>query len=153
MNPPLSSHTIERRVEFGETDMAGIVHFSHFFRYMEAGEHALWRAAGLSVAPREGPLAGFGWPRVAVHCDFSAPLRFEERFSVCAAVLERRTRSIRFGFLIHRVEGERLLCARGGITAVCVTAHDDGMRAAALPEAVAEAFAPLEAAAAVALGF
>ena len=31
--------------------MAGVVHFSWFFRYMEEAEHALWRAAGLSVAP------------------------------------------------------------------------------------------------------
>ena len=30
-----------RQVEFSETDMAGIVHYSNFFRYMEAAEHAL----------------------------------------------------------------------------------------------------------------
>ena len=29
-----------KRVEFSETDMAGIVHFSNFFRYMEMAEHA-----------------------------------------------------------------------------------------------------------------
>jgi len=29
-----------RRVEFAETDMAGIVHFSNFFRMMESTEHA-----------------------------------------------------------------------------------------------------------------
>jgi acyl-CoA thioester hydrolase len=27
---------LTRRVEFAETDMAGIVHFSNFFRYMES---------------------------------------------------------------------------------------------------------------------
>jgi len=27
-----------RRVEFGDTDMAGIVHFSRFFLWMEAAE-------------------------------------------------------------------------------------------------------------------
>ena len=35
-----------RRVQFHETDLAGLVHFSIFFRYMEEAEHALWRAAG-----------------------------------------------------------------------------------------------------------
>ena len=40
----------ERRVLFYETDAAGIVHFSWFFRYMEEAEHALWREAG-SVHP------------------------------------------------------------------------------------------------------
>ena len=28
----------QHRVEFAETDMAGIVHFSNFFRYMEMAE-------------------------------------------------------------------------------------------------------------------
>ena len=28
-----------RRIQFAETDMAGIVHFSNFFRYMEEAEH------------------------------------------------------------------------------------------------------------------
>ena len=47
-----------RRVQFGETDMAGIVHFSWMFRYMEEAEHALWRAAGLSIHP-PGTEVGF----------------------------------------------------------------------------------------------
>ena len=53
---------LRRRVHFYETDAAGIVHFSTFFRYMEEAEHALWRAAGLTVAPAG---AEPGWPRVA----------------------------------------------------------------------------------------
>ena len=57
----LSEYRLKRRVQFYETDMAGIVHFSWFFRYMEEAEHALWRAAGLSIAP---PDSAIGWPRV-----------------------------------------------------------------------------------------
>ena len=34
---------VVRRVEFSETDMAGIVHYSNFFRYMEAAEHGFFR--------------------------------------------------------------------------------------------------------------
>ena len=36
-------HRLQRRVEFSETDAAGIVHFSNFFRYMEGAEHAFLR--------------------------------------------------------------------------------------------------------------
>ena len=39
----------KRRIEFCDTDMAGIVHFSNFFRYMEAAECELLRTRGLSV--------------------------------------------------------------------------------------------------------
>jgi acyl-CoA thioesterase FadM len=41
--------TWNRRVEFAETDAAGIVHFSSFFLYMEQAEHALFRSLGLSI--------------------------------------------------------------------------------------------------------
>src|SRR5215831_6794970 len=40
----------QRRVEFADTDMAGIVHFANFFRYMEAAEVEFLRSRGLSVA-------------------------------------------------------------------------------------------------------
>ena len=44
-------HTFRTRrfVEFSDTDMAGIAHFSSFFRYMESAEHELVRSVGLSV--------------------------------------------------------------------------------------------------------
>ena len=41
-----------RRVEFRDTDMAGIVHFSVFFAYMEQAEHELLRSLGLGVGPK-----------------------------------------------------------------------------------------------------
>ena len=34
---------LTRQVEFSETDMAGIAHFTNFFRFMEAAEHAFFR--------------------------------------------------------------------------------------------------------------
>ncbi|MEL7264077.1 MAG: hypothetical protein AAFP69_04590, partial [Planctomycetota bacterium] len=41
--------SIQRRVEFRDTDAAGIVHFSAFFPFMETAEHAFLRSLGLSV--------------------------------------------------------------------------------------------------------
>ena len=35
-----------RRVEFSDTDMAGIMHFSNFFHFMEATEAAFLRSLG-----------------------------------------------------------------------------------------------------------
>src|SRR5437868_6014643 len=49
-----------RRIEFGDTDMAGIVHFANFFRFMEAAECAFLRSRGLSVRMQwEGQAIGF----------------------------------------------------------------------------------------------
>ena len=57
----------QRRVEFRDTDTAGIVHFSNFFAYMEQAEHALLRSIDLGVicdcllytspSPRDGLLS------------------------------------------------------------------------------------------------
>jgi len=66
---------LTRRVQFYETDAAGIVHFSWFFRYMEEAEHGLWRATGLSIARAE---LGVGFPRVAASFEYHRPLRFED---------------------------------------------------------------------------
>ena len=54
----------KRRIEFAETDMAGIAHFSSFFRYMEEVEHAYFRSLGISVVHQQdnGQLS---WPRVS----------------------------------------------------------------------------------------
>ena len=49
-----------RRVEFGETDLAGVVHFANFFRYMESAEVEFLRSRGVSVRLKwEGQEIGF----------------------------------------------------------------------------------------------
>ena len=42
----MTPFTTTRRVEFGDTDMAGIMHFANFFRFMERTEHAFLRTLG-----------------------------------------------------------------------------------------------------------
>jgi len=64
-----------RRVEFSETDMAGIVHYSNFFRYMETAEQGYFRLLGYSVVMNHSATP-VGWPRVHAECDYSRPLRF-----------------------------------------------------------------------------
>ena len=45
----LGKFTTTRRVEFCDTDMAGIVHFSTFYKWMEQAEHDYFRSLGLSI--------------------------------------------------------------------------------------------------------
>ena len=70
-----------QRVEFADTDMAGIVHFSNFFRYMERAEHEFLRSLGLSVHAVNGDDL-VSWPRVSAECKFRAPLSFEDELDV-----------------------------------------------------------------------
>ena len=108
-----------RRVQFAETDLAGIVHFSWYFRYMEEAEHALWRAAGLSIAPGR---ATIGWPRVAAAFDYKSPLRFEDQFEVAVRISAVSRRTVQYGFILRRGE---VLIGQGQITIACVTFTPD----------------------------
>lgn len=115
----LSEHRLTRRVQFYETDAAGIVHFSNYLRYMEEAEHALWRAAGLSIAPADELNAKYGWPRVAVSCDFKKPLRFEDEFDATIRIAAMSEKSIRYACeLTVNPSGE--LVATMSMTIVCV---------------------------------
>ena len=109
-----SEYRLKRRVQFYETDAAGIVHFSWFFRYMEEAEHALWREAGLSIHP---PDAEIGWPRVAASFEFHRALRFEDEFEVCLRIAEMTAKTIRYTCLLTR-DDEKI--ASGTMTIACV---------------------------------
>ena len=100
--------------------MAGIVHFSWMFRYMEEAEHAAWRAAGLSIAQKNSDL---GWPRVAASFDFRSPLRFEDEFDVGVRIAKVSRRTIQYGFTLRR---ETTVLGHGLLTAACVTRAPDG---------------------------
>src|SRR5512132_557202 len=91
-----------RRVEFSETDMAGIVHFSNFFRYMETAEHGFYRSLGWSVIldQFDPPL---GFPRVHAACDYKKPLRFEELLEIHLLVREKRSRVLKYFFRFNKV--------------------------------------------------
>jgi acyl-CoA thioester hydrolase len=121
-----------RRVQFSETDLAGIAHFSAFFRFMEEAEHALWRAAGLSIGAADET---GGWPRVSAAFEFKSPLRFEDEFEVTVYLTEITRRSIRYSFTIMRDE---VLVGTGTMAAVCTRKENGRLRAIEIPAEVSE---------------
>ena len=132
---PLSEYRLTRRVQFYETDAAGIVHFSWYFRYMEEAEHALWRMAGLSIHP---PGSEIGWPRVAASFEFRRALRFEDEFEVHLQVAEVTRRTIRYTCLIAQ---EDTTIAKGDLTIACVlTRPGEPMRSIEIPADIAARF-------------
>jgi YbgC/YbaW family acyl-CoA thioester hydrolase len=132
-----SEYRLKRRVQFYETDAAGIVHFSWFFRYMEEAEHALWREAGLSIAP---PGAEIGWPRVAASFDFHKALRFEDEFEVWIRIEGMTRRTIRYTCLLH--QGDTKI-ATGTLVIACVSKRpNEPMAAVNIPSDIAQRLWP-----------
>jgi YbgC/YbaW family acyl-CoA thioester hydrolase len=126
-----SEFKLTRRVEFAETDMAGIVHFSNFFRMMEAAEHAFFRSLGHTIHGHENGTTT-GWPRVSASCEYRAPLKFEEEVEIHLLVAEVRSRSIRYQF-IFRKTADGTEVARGQVAAVCATVDKTTGKLAPVP--------------------
>ena len=131
-----SDFKLVRRVEFSETDMAGIVHFSNYFKYMEAAEHAFVRSLGLSIAPKN-VTPPIGWPRVAASCDYKRPLKYDDEVEIELKVAVRNEKSIKYEFTFRKT-GEKEICATGSVTVVCVTIRDGKMQATFIPQDYAD---------------
>ena len=107
-----------RRVEFSDTDMAGIVHYSNFFRYMETAEHGFFRALGYSVVTdkTDPPI---GLPRVHAECDYLRPLRFEDEVEIHMLVSEKKLKALSYLFRFRKVNASPPVeIARGKVTVV-----------------------------------
>ncbi len=108
----------QRRVEFSETDMAGIMHFSNFYRFMESAEHAFFRSLDHGIHQTiDGETVG--WPRIHSSCDFFRPVRFEDSVTIRLTIEEIRRRSVRY---IHTflLGDDATVVASGRMTTACV---------------------------------
>ena len=133
MSGPAFRHP--HRVTFHETDMAGVVHFSNFFRYAEAAEHAFAR----DLQEETGiPLldTGRAWPRVHASCDFHSPARFDDLLEISLFPDEPGQRSLTYRFEIHR---DTTLIASGRIVVAHIDATATPPRAIPIPDALRDA--------------
>ena len=91
-----SSYRMTRVIEFCETDMAGIVHFSNFYRWIEQAEHAFFRSLGLTIANHQDDGTSIGFPRVSCSCRFLSPARFEDELDILLKVQRIGVKSLTY---------------------------------------------------------
>jgi 4-hydroxybenzoyl-CoA thioesterase/acyl-CoA thioester hydrolase len=124
-----SEYHTTRRIEWADTDTAGIIHFSRYFCFMEEVEHEFLRSLGLScIMERDGQR--ITWPRVSATCDFIKPVRFEDVVDVHLTVKRKGTKSLTFEFVFSHAGVE---VARGQVTAACCRIEDHKLVAIAIP--------------------
>ena len=121
---------MRRRVQFAETDMAGVLHFANYYRIMEETEHAFWRSVGCGVMTRDGD-RWIGWPRVSTSFEYFAPARFEDELELRLAVTKVGERSVTYELRVSR-DGKRL--ALGKMTAVCCAIEGESFSPIAIPK-------------------
>lgn len=124
MEVPAKFHFTHRRtVEFADTDMAGLMHFSNFLRFAESAEHAFFRSLGFHVHANAAGLRR-GWPRIEVSCKYRAPARFEETLEICLRLEELRSSSLNYSFWIFGDAPTRPLLAHGNCATIYVEIND-----------------------------
>lgn len=106
--------TVEKfKVGIFETDFAGVVFYGSFFIYFDIGRCAFMRKIGHSFT--DLLKKGVDTMVVAAHCDYKAPLHFEEDVEVHTKIGKLGNTSIRFDYEVYRIEdnGEKTLAAVG----------------------------------------
>jgi len=128
-----------RRVEFSDTDAAGIMHFAAFFRMMEQAEHELLRSVGLSVVMHDAS-GKISWPRVNAKCDYQSPARFEEVLNIEVRIARLGKRSVTYS---HSFSRHGQVLATGEITAVCCRVREGvPPKSLSIPVAIAKKLKP-----------
>lgn len=121
--------SLSGRVEWVDTDAAGIYHNSTVIRFVESAEAALVRECGLVGY---FPVA----PRVRYEVDFHAPLHFGQEVTTDLDIAHLGSSSMRFEFSIwgEAFEGrDRQLAARGAYVTVHIDRTASGAVAAPWP--------------------
>ncbi|MCA9185038.1 MAG: thioesterase family protein [Pirellulaceae bacterium] len=127
-----------RRVEFRDTDAAGIVHFSVYFTFMEQVEHEFLRGLDLSVMHEfEGQI--ISWPRVAASCDYRRPIRYGDVVDVLLDIERMGDKSVTYRFHFRHHDHP---VADGKMTAVCCRMEGSKPKSIAIPSAIVEKLAP-----------
>ena len=135
-----TEYRTKRKIEFVDTDMAGIVHFTRFFVFMETAEHEFLRSLGTSVAT-EWNGDKIGWPRLAASCEYLRPLRFEDEVDIHLSVSKKSEKSLTYQF---RFMHQGVDVARGTVTTVCCVCNPgEKLRAIPMPDFIANQIHPV----------
>lgn len=117
LTPTPVLYTHRRQVEFVETDMAGLVHFSNYFRWFEAAESAFFSSLGYPLVD------GYrGWPRVRAGAEFHSPLRYGDLMEIDLSIEALKIKAIAYRFKVHKMQDNARLemAATGQMTTLFV---------------------------------
>ena len=127
-------HSVKFRALWVDTDTAGVVHFSNYFRYFELAEQDLYNKLGFNYLDLRDRY-GVWIPRVEAHCKYMFPIFFNDEVEVQIAVDEIGEKHIKYLFTIKNITKNRI-SAKGYV--VVVTASIDENKSVPIPEEIKE---------------
>jgi 4-hydroxybenzoyl-CoA thioesterase len=101
-------YSYTHRIEWGECDSAGIVHYPHFYRWFDQGTHELVRKAGYPVKTMRDN--GFDILLVETGAKYRAPGHYDDIVRITSRVAEAKGKIIR---IEHECSRDDLLLCEG----------------------------------------
>lgn len=130
----MPSEPLTLRVYYEDTDLAGIVYYANYLKFIERGRTEFVRARGIDQAALKAE-QGIVFAVRRVEADYLSPARFDDLLTVQTGVTDLKGASIVMDQVISR-DGMTLFQAK--VTLVCL---NDVGRAQRMPDAVRAALA------------
>ncbi|HEX2911177.1 MAG TPA: thioesterase family protein [Chloroflexia bacterium] len=130
-------HVCEFRVEWGETDTAGIIFYPNYYRWFDRATHELFRAAGMPIRDLSTH-HHFGQPIIDSGCRFLAPLYYDDLVTLETVVTEVRSRTFR---LEHTVKRGETVTGTGFEVRAWIALHQQSEDNRLVPVAIPEEYA------------
>lgn len=128
----MAQNRVAHRVEWGETDGAGIVFYPNYLRWFDQATHELFRSLDVSLQAllrdeRAAPVV------IEVNCRLLARVLYDDELEIQSRVAELRTRALRVAHEVHR--GDQIV-ASGHEVRMWARLSDDGIEPLAIPDNV-----------------
>lgn len=135
--PAGGGHRYPLRVQWEDTDAAGIVYYANYLRFIERGRSDLLLQHGIDQQALMAMEGGVAFAVRSCNVEYLKPARLHEELTVVTTLLELRGASVALAQEVRR--GEALL-VRAEVRLACI---DKGGGARRIPPAVAAILATL----------
>lgn len=98
----MKSNTIELKVNWGDTDAAGIVFYPNYFRWFDIATHEYFCSIGLPI--KELSKQNIVTPILTASNDFKKPLYYDDAIKVTSTITEVKTKTFRIEHQVQRGE-------------------------------------------------
>lgn len=117
--------------------MAGIMHFTEYYKLMEECEHAYLQKNGIEI------IGTYIWPRISCSAEFFKPVKFGDTLLIGIDGVNIGRTSINYSFVIQNKDDDHIV-TMGTIKTVCCVIRDDGsIKSNPLPDDIREVLSEL----------
>lgn len=128
----MRSNELNFLINWGDTDMAGIVYYPNYFKWFDIAGHQFFRSCNLSPLSLEKE-KGIILPMIDVRCTFEVPLFYEDIITVRTTVDELSNKTIKLRYEVFRND-ERT--GNGYELRGWVESDENGIRAVPIPDEI-----------------